>query len=139
MMRESHTAILAVQEAHLPEEAAAEVSELFKKRLHVVSSQGENPRAAGVAFAFNKERLNLDEVETKEIIPGRALLASVKYYIYAPNDKQENKNFWADLRIHFEQNPADSPQIILGDFNIVEDALDRLPSHEDPENVREEL
>lgn len=29
--------------------------------------------------------------------------------------------------------------MILGDFNIVEDTLDRLPSHEDPENVREEL
>ncbi|GBE79119.1 hypothetical protein SCP_0203160 [Sparassis crispa] len=52
--------------------------------------------------------------------------------IYAPNGTSDNENFWIDLRAAWEHAHLHRPDILLRDFNLVEDALDRLPCHSDP-------
>ncbi|KAJ7065754.1 Endonuclease/exonuclease/phosphatase, partial [Mycena amicta] len=87
-----------------------------------------------------------------EIIPGRAILLETKWHgeekltilgIYAPNSKADNEEFWKKLQRYFEQNPnVPRPEIIAGDFNVVEDKVDRMPMHEDGEgqvNALQEL
>ena len=47
--------------------------------------------------------------------------------IYAPNrSMNENKQFWEQLHTFFRGNRRLKPDIILGDFNFVEEAMDRL-------------
>ncbi|KAH7903930.1 hypothetical protein BJ138DRAFT_979434, partial [Hygrophoropsis aurantiaca] len=57
--------------------------------------------------------------------------------IYAPNDTQENEEFWVELEDKLKQTPR--PDVVLGDFNLVEDGLDRLPPHKDRERSVEAL
>ena len=49
--------------------------------------------------------------------------------IYAPNSVNENQQFWSSIQSKLETLPP--PDIMLGDFNFVEDALNRLPSRSD--------
>ncbi|KII84252.1 hypothetical protein PLICRDRAFT_73789, partial [Plicaturopsis crispa FD-325 SS-3] len=76
----------------------------------------------------------------QEIIPGRAMLITVPWHatltltilnIYAPNSAAENRQFWSDLKVKWEMEAIPAPDLMLGDFNLVEDAIDRLPCHND--------
>jgi len=108
--------------------------------MKIIFSQGNNPRAAGVAFVINKDIAIHRDIVSHEIIPGRALLISIPWHsdmmltmlnVYAPNNASENENFWADITNAFDTQPIPLPDIMMGDFNMVEDAIDRLPSHGD--------
>ena len=61
--------------------------------------------------------------------------------VYAPNAPHENRDFWTKLNEMFKQpeKKLKKPDLMLGDFNLVEDAIDRLPCKGDNENVVEEL
>ncbi len=51
--------------------------------------------------------------------------------IYAPNNPTENKQFWESLLQIWNEKNLPIPDFILGDTNIVEDMIDRLPCHRD--------
>lgn len=53
--------------------------------------------------------------------------------VYAPNSPTESQSFWVDLRNYWENNGLIKPDVMMGDFNVVEDSIDRLPGH--PDNV----
>jgi len=81
-------------------------------------------------------------------VGGRALLLTLELNerrklkvlaIYAPNDPRENRDFWNELKEFFEENPNKKPDLMAGDFNMVEDSLDRLPSHSDQGGTTEAL
>ena len=137
----SRTAILAIQESHLTDDLAANVRTSFETKIALhYSPLPETRNAAGVAFVINKGMLNADKVSCKEIIPGRALLATINWYanttikilnVYAPNDAKSNENFWEKLNETMRTHANLRPDVMLGDFNIVEDSLDRLPCHPD--------
>ena len=60
--------------------------------------------------------------------------------VYAPNHSHENEQFWTRIQTAFEENAQlRKPDIMLGDFNVVEDALDRLPAKDDPPGPQESL
>jgi exonuclease III len=112
--------------------------------MKVIFSQGDNPRAAGVAFVINKDLSIYQGVVTHELIPGRALLISIPWHsnllltilnVYAPNTPTENEKFWRNLSESLDSQLVPYPDILLGDFNMVEDAIDRLPSHSDNTNT----
>jgi exonuclease III len=144
LLRDSRTGIIALQETHLTEETVDEIHTLFSSRMKVVFSQGDNTRAAGVAFVINKDLSIHQGIVTHELIPGRALLMSVPWHsnllltilnVYAPNAPAENEKFWQDLSGLLDSELVPYPDILLGDFNMVEDAIDRLPSHSDNANT----
>lgn len=151
IMTENEIGILLVQETHLDDERHNQISNLFTKRLHIEkSADPEYPRArAGVAIVLNKQKVNTEEQEhPKEIIPGRAMTLRVNTHrneylriliIYAPNDHTKNREFWTEINDYFMENPHEIPDVMAGDFNIVEDKVDRLPMRSDPETTTDAL
>lgn len=59
--------------------------------------------------------------------------------VYAPNPPQENTIFWTALWCKLLEIQHNRIDIMLGDFNMVEEAIDRLPAHQDPVAPRTEL
>lgn len=132
--------VLAIQEAHLTSEAVSDLHEMYGRRVKIHYSQGENKRKAGVAFVINKDLTPHKDVTETEIIPGRALMLQIPWHadlivtilnVYAPNAPTENAQFWEELQSKFENDNIEKPDVLLGDFNVVEDAIDKLPCHED--------
>jgi exonuclease III len=141
----SRTAILAIQESHLTDELASNIASAYDTRLALHHSPLPDTRnAAGVAFVINKGILNAQSVTYEDIIPGRAILAKILWHadteikilnVYTPNDTANNSKFWDTLNEITSSNPNLKPDIMLGDFNLVEDSLDRLPCHPDDPNA----
>ncbi|KJA26902.1 hypothetical protein HYPSUDRAFT_132204, partial [Hypholoma sublateritium FD-334 SS-4] len=109
--------------------------------MHIITSADPvSPNATGgVTIVINKDLANTTGTQVYEIVPGRALMISVPWHrdktitvlsVYAPTNNQESTIFWEELNIGRQGRPQ--PDVILGDFNLVEDALDRLPPHRDP-------
>jgi hypothetical protein len=81
--------------------------------------------------------IDTNDIAMSPIIPGRAIIINIPWdsdkklnilVIYAPNSPRDNKDFWNEICTKIEANPTTRPDVMLGDFNMVEDPLDRLPS-----------
>ncbi|EPQ50506.1 DNase I-like protein, partial [Gloeophyllum trabeum ATCC 11539] len=142
-MREQRIGILALQETHLSEEYVHDIHKLYGRRLFVINSADpQRPTAsAGVAFILNREITNTADIEVVELIPGRALLLFSTWHkskkfsilnVYAPNDYTKHPEFWRELSSPWANNHLPKPDFMLGDFNLVEDPIDRSPPHTDP-------
>jgi hypothetical protein len=59
--------------------------------------------------------------------------------IYAPNSPAENQAFWESLLLRWTTCNLPKPDLFLGDFNLVEDAIDRLPCHSDHNGATQAL
>ena len=104
-MNRHKIAVLAVQETHLTDDLADNISSAFDTKLRLLYSPLPDTRnAAGIAIVVNKGLLRSDNILSDEIIPGRAILATIPWHgdtvlkilnIYAPNDAKNNENFWA--------------------------------------------
>ncbi|KAH9850895.1 Endonuclease/exonuclease/phosphatase [Lenzites betulinus] len=151
LMKEKHIGVLAVQETHLTQENADILNELFESSLKIfVSPDPESPTSArGVATVVNKKIFDVDSgVTVKQIIPGRALSISLKWganasiqiiNVYAPNGPSENARFWAEVDTRMLENRGGRPDIMLGDFNMVEAQEDRAPARSDPSGTNASL
>ena len=103
-MNHTRTAILAVQESHLTDDLALNITTAFNTKLALFYSPlPDNRNAAGVAIVINKALLNTDNTTFEEIIPGRAILVSILWHadvrikilnVYAPNNPTNNEKFW---------------------------------------------
>ncbi|KAH9856129.1 Endonuclease/exonuclease/phosphatase, partial [Lenzites betulinus] len=151
LVREKRISVLAVQEAHLTQERANTINDLFRESLAVYTSPDpESPTAArGVAFIVNKRFIETnDGVVVRDLIPGRAIELSVKWgesgklsllNVYAPNNANENAEFWPMLDERMMSNGPRTLDVLLGDFNIVEAPEDRTPARGDPLSPRTNL
>lgn len=142
IMKERRLTVLAVQEAHLTEARLNALNVLFDSQLHVVASQDPNNAtgSGGVAFVFSKKFLRGAEPLINEIIPGRAAMVTFPWSanktltvvnVYAPNAAAANAEFWDKLVEHFNVRGTKKPDVLMGDFNVVEDAADRMPVRND--------
>ena len=138
VMREGGIGLMAVQETHLTDELAGQFRELFKQSFELVYSPDPTTRnAKGVAFVINKGMIRTEDMETRVLIPGRAMTLTIPWKngikltalnVYAPNCPKEMRQFWKETQDQLRQPPTTKPDIMMGDFNLVEDALDRIPS-----------
>lgn len=145
VINSSRTAVLAIQESHLTDDLVDNINRAFETKMKVFHSPlPETRNAAGVAIVINRGIINADNVTCSEIIPGRAILTTIPWHanskikilnIYAPNDPGSNEDFWIKINEITTRNPHLKPDIMLGDFNLVEDSLDRLPCHHDDANA----
>lgn len=142
-MRENDIDVLTLQETHLDEERTKELNLLFDRQLLFISSiDPDKPNAKGVAFVLNKKSVKWAETRHRVLEPGRALIIKIPWYdattisvlnVYAPNNPRSNETFWRNQKAHWNIRPLMlEPSIILGDTNIVEEAIDCLPAHTDP-------
>jgi exonuclease III len=146
LMRDKRIAILAVQESHLTIETEAQIKALFNNRLHLMHSPDpERPSAKnGVAFVINKQYVPQWELaECITIIPGRAILLRINMLesgkmnilnVYAPSgNPNENAGFWREIS---QKTPTNTViDVMLGDFNMVEESRDRSSGSLDPEET----
>ena len=93
---------------------------------------------------LNKEITNIKGLQQQTVIPGWAILLALPWHsdlsltilnVYFPNVHSESQAFWKSLGLEWDRQGLPPPDIMLGDFNIVEDAIDHLPSHPDPQYV----
>ncbi|KAA1474321.1 DNase I-like protein, partial [Dentipellis sp. KUC8613] len=142
VMKHKKIGILALQETHLNATHEADLATIYQRRLIVMNSRHPtNPSAsAGVAFVLNKDVIKTDKYTATELIPGRAIALRIEWRdgqtldlinIYAPNDESEHPAFWKNLVDRWrETQPQDRlPDMMMGDFNLVEDPIDRSPPH----------
>ncbi|KAI0667434.1 Endonuclease/exonuclease/phosphatase, partial [Trametes maxima] len=146
IMREKKIAILVVQETHLNKERTEAINTLFENNIKVINSEDpEKPTAAkGVAFVINKKILPNTSPKVMEIVKGQVVLLEISWSereslkimnIYGPNDTNENGTLWEKL----ENEHEGRINILLGDFNIVEEAADRIPAREDGQRATKAL
>ncbi|EPS93001.1 hypothetical protein FOMPIDRAFT_1097224, partial [Fomitopsis schrenkii] len=143
LLREERIGILAVQETHLADEDVHTIHDLYGRRLHVVNSPDpDTPTLArGVAIILNRELVDTSAVTSTHIVPGRAILTTTNWHagksltilnVYAPNAASENTSFWETLERKFTTGRLRKPDIVAGDFNLVEESVDRLPMRDSP-------
>ncbi|KAJ7681037.1 Endonuclease/exonuclease/phosphatase, partial [Mycena polygramma] len=146
-MRDQKIGILIVTETHMSVAQALEIEESFMKKCLKLFNYDypENPAAKGVAVVLNREITNIEGVKIHYLIPGKAMLAVVPWHgtrtmtvlgLYAPTESDEEKiNFWNTLCDLWLTTDLPVPDAIGGDFNLVPEAIDRLPHRTDPEAV----
>lgn len=124
--------VLALQETHLTERLVNSLHKYLGRRLEILYSAPpeRSTSAQGVAFVLNKDKTNIKDAKLTEITPGRAILLTLPWHktlvvtilnIYAPNSPSENAKFWQDLDRRWMEMHLEEPDIMLGDFNMVED------------------
>lgn len=131
--------VAAVQETH-----NIEVDELRKINqtpgycIHIIhSGDPEKPNSAGIAIVLNKYLTRWQEATAKVIIPGRAIHVTLPWLenstlhllvVYAPNEPGKNASFWKKIREEWRTRTLPKPDVLLGDFNLTENPLDREPT-----------
>ncbi|KAI9065661.1 DNase I-like protein [Trametes sanguinea] len=146
LVRDRRIAVLAVQEAHLDQDRLHSVRSTFGGHLDVYASpDAENASGArGVAFVVNKRIVKDTACTFEEIVPGMAALLTVKWHetrdlriltVYAPNVPRDSEAFWRELHAR----RLGRVDLVLGDWNIVEAQLDRLPTRAEDEGALEAL
>jgi hypothetical protein len=98
-----------------------------------------------VAIVLNHEITNIEGVKIHYLIPGKAILAVVPWHgtrtmtvlgLYAPTESDEEKiKYWNTLCELWLTTDLPVPDAIGGDFNVVPDAIDRLPHRTDSDTV----
>ncbi len=144
LMSEHRIGILLMQETHLTEERTADLHRMFARKIKILHSANlEAPtQREGVAIVLNRRYLNTADAAATIIVPGRAIQVTVSCQggdkrtilcVYAPtsNGAHERKLFFDEVREYYESHPrCPRPHLMAGDFNTVEDAIDRLPVHD---------
>jgi exonuclease III len=135
--------ILCAQETHLTEEQTEAINSLHRNIKVFSTIDPTQPNTKGVAIAVNRKITNAQQAQAKTLIPGRALLLEIPWHankllmvlaIYTPNENNKNKTFWDDLYKLWERDDTTLPysDVLLGDFNMVEDPTDRSTGSTDP-------
>ena len=150
MIYNEKIAVLALQETHLDQDRLDQIKACFSKNLEIINSPlPANPRAsAGVAFVINKALIRPKEATVKVLSPGRAIMLKIKWLdscstslinVYAPHNRNQQPEFWAETTANRCILRMPLPDFILGDFNVTEDSIDRVPVHHDIQTATEAL
>ena len=145
MMKGNKIAILALQETHLNNELLHAINVCFRKRNQILNSQLpiDPCTSARVAFVINQSLISPMNLESIDLIQGQVAALKFNWHeeeillinIYAPNNKQDNTQFWEDLDEKRRAKRLRQPDFLLGDFNVTEDPIDRAPAHLDDINT----
>ena len=151
VMKQRKIAVLAIQESHPNEETQRTVQRRFQNSLQIYhSADPDEPGSRnGVSIAVNKRLVKTANLETRTIMEGRAMSIEVPWNgedtlrimnVYAPAKNNEKAAFWEQLLQKFETEEEPEPDMVVGDFNIVENPeIDRLQNSgtADPAKARE--
>ncbi|KAG1719621.1 Endonuclease/exonuclease/phosphatase [Suillus paluster] len=124
-MRENKIGILCLQETHLTEEHENQIENLFSRRLHVLNSSDPDRPSTSAGIAFRRAAALTVYWHNEKTI--------TILNIYAPNNPREHSYILGNKK------RLNSPDFMIGDFNITEDPLDCAPARTDNENAIEAL
>ena len=78
----------------------------------------------------------------REVALGWAAVLTVKWHgetdlsllnVYAPNDTRKNEDLWGFLHQWHRDHHLPASTVMLGDFNLVEEAINCVPAKESPQ------
>ncbi|KAJ6459391.1 hypothetical protein C8R47DRAFT_922979, partial [Mycena vitilis] len=121
-MREEKIGAFIITEAHMDDERKENIDSLFGRVMRMEFTKDEHTaNAKGVAIVINKRMMKNVDGEDLSILG-----------VYAPNAPGENTTFWKTIQTWYEvHDRVRKPDVMGGDFNMVEDAIDRNPSRLD--------
>ena len=138
VMKMRGIAVMALQETHPSDELQGEMEKRFRNTLDIAhSADPENPSTTGgVSIVLNKGMLDVKKATHRTVISGRVMLVEIPWNgddtlrimnIYAPVRNAEKAGFWEELLGKVESADDLRPDIVMGDFNLVENPeIDRL-------------
>ncbi|KAI0746605.1 Endonuclease/exonuclease/phosphatase [Daedaleopsis nitida] len=140
-MTEARIGVLLLQETHLTAERVSFVEHMFKGKIKIIYSLHplRPTQKEGVAVVINCRLVDPKSVEHVEVEAGRALQVSLPWNngskmsilcMYAPTSDGESarRQFFERVREFYLAHPRVlRPSMMAGDFNNVEDVVDRLP------------
>ncbi|KIK20434.1 hypothetical protein PISMIDRAFT_105783 [Pisolithus microcarpus 441] len=144
IIRKHNILCTALQETKLTPDEEINLQNIATKILILNNPNTMNDRSAGTAFVLNKDKLKNKTWDHTILIPGRAARIKIKtenktqldiLNIYSPNETNEKINFWKTLNQKIKDIPDWENPILMGDFNFVESAIDRLPAHRDERSI----
>ncbi|KAG1758320.1 hypothetical protein EDD22DRAFT_784112 [Suillus occidentalis] len=138
VMKERKISILCIQETHLTQEHKMQIESLYSRRLQAINSCDSfcPSNSTGVASVLNKKIINTTDTKITEIVPGKALVMSIKWHnnehitilnIYTLNKPTKHPEFWDLISTTWLEKDLPHLDFMVGDFNLTEDALDRVP------------
>ncbi|TBU42486.1 Endonuclease/exonuclease/phosphatase [Dichomitus squalens] len=148
LMKLNRIGVLLLQETHLTTDRVNSLHKRFSSRIRIYfSSHPDSPtRKDGVAIVVNRSLVSTADADAVEIHPGRAIQLTFKCLgdvpttvlnIYAPASDgiQARSAFFREVADEYARSPRlQKPQLMAGDFNNIEDAIDRLPMSDPPDN-----
>jgi ribonuclease HI/exonuclease III len=138
MVKTRRIGVLALQETHLSEDQENSMTTLYGRRL-VIANSPDPERAtssAGVAFVLNKDLVDVKTWNMWEIIPGRVVLLDFEWRtgqrikimnVYADTDTSNHREMWNTTLSWIARHRDLKPDVMLGDFNMIETQIDRSP------------
>ena len=146
-LRVNRIAILALQETHLMEDSINKLNEKYR-HLSFYGS-GLTTSSGGIMFIVSEGAEDPQRTQFKCFEQGRTGMLSLKYgeqelnivNVYMPNDKPQQKETLTKLRRDLRNSVdiTESELLIVGDWNFVEDKIDRSPQHHDDRRVTNEM
>ncbi|KAG2088278.1 uncharacterized protein F5147DRAFT_748452 [Suillus discolor] len=122
-VREQKIGIIALQKTHLSKMDEDPINQLPGSRLFVVLSIDPNQsNAKGAALVLNKNIMDMSQVKSIGLVLGRALLCTIGWH-------KEHKLMILEITQSLKDKP--NLDVMLSDFNLVEDPLDHLPPKHD--------
>ena len=141
MMRKHRILILALQKTHLDNDETEALRQVCPK-VEIINN-GTSKNKEGVAFVINKDLANDMTWKHTILVEGRMSRLSIRVEedrgldiinVYAPNEDKNKIVFFEKMyKIPKGQNIENG--IIMGDFNHVEEELDRFPHRKDDKKV----
>ncbi len=149
VLSEHRIGVLLVQETHLTDERVAAIHKMFARKLRVFHSANQDAptQREGVAIVVNTRYVNAKDAKMVVVVPGRAIQLTLTCQggdemtllcLYAPTSSgaAERTQFYKEVLQYYEEHPnCARPHLMAGDFNNVEDAIDRLPVGEGPDQT----
>ena len=142
ILRKNRIAILAVQETRLNDE---EVEKLHRENPKIIiESNNDDTSKEGVGFVINKDILVNKTWKHTSLIQGRASRLEIDWtedngldiiVSYAPNATTDKVEYFEKLLDTIKNIDDWREPILMGDFNFVEEAIDRQPQHPDDNRI----
>ncbi|TBU56131.1 Endonuclease/exonuclease/phosphatase [Dichomitus squalens] len=153
LINEHRIGILMIQESHLSSDRLDSIQRLHGKNLKIFSSAHPSvpSQREGVAVIVNKRLVSTEGAQMTVVVMGRAIQLSLKCMgedrihvlcMYAPTSDgiEERRCFFREVQTFYETNTTvPKPDLMAGDFNNVEDAIDRLPINDASDRSIEDL
>jgi exonuclease III len=139
IIRKNQIDVIGLQETKLKTKDEEELN-LENPKMILISNPAEDGNAkAGTAFILNKDKMKNKTWTHTILIQGRLSVLTFKntetqtfniINLYSPNDLRLKKEFYKRVLQIISSQQWENP-ILIGDFNMVEQAIDRLPEHQD--------
>ncbi|TBU38682.1 Endonuclease/exonuclease/phosphatase, partial [Dichomitus squalens] len=147
LLSDNRIGVLLLQETHLTAERLGSIQQLYKRNLEIFSSPHptQPSQREGVAVILNKRLVSSEGASSLTIVQGRALQVTLKckgedrihiLCVYTPTSEgvEERKRFFDQVKEYYSvHHNVPKPDLMAGDFNNVEDAIDRLPICDPPD------